>query len=54
MFNFLKRKRSDLGESLSECFITCESGGDDGYVIKIKAANLKQLQKIHRLILEIK
>jgi len=54
MFSFLKRKPSELKTSLDNCFITCNSGGDDGYNIKIKASNLKQLQKIHKLICEIK
>jgi len=38
---------------LAEGFITCESGGEGGYFVKVKFERLKDTQKFHDELLKI-
>ena len=37
----------------TDAFMTCESGGEDGYCVKMKFANIKDSHKMHAAILAL-
>lgn len=37
----------------TDAFMTCESGGEDGYCVKMKFANIEDSHKMHAAILAL-
>jgi hypothetical protein len=49
----LKTLLYGIKEVLGESFITCNSGGKDGYNILMQTKTLKEAHKLHRLLCEL-
>ena len=44
---------NSLHEAVSNSFMTCNSGGEDGYCVLLKTKTLKEAQDLHKLLLNL-
>ena len=49
----LKALLYGIKEAIGESFMTCNSGGEDGYNVLIQTKTLKDAHQIHRLLRKV-